>query len=304
MNAPTDAGLAQMFDAIQPRLFAIAFQILGNRYEADCVLQHALAWWIAESRSHLQSGNAPETSRLIAATARLAVDRLKTPAPDSPIYLGWRLPLKLVEIVAPEELATQDAAALADDLQRTLLSALQHISPAEQAAFILRHVFGQDYRHVASALGQPLAACRQMVLRSQLQVQRQRTGLLAQLDKQRDRQLDRSDQDTYPHANRAPVLAFMRASADADDAALRQLASKEVVIFSEGGSGATPYPLSYPASSQRHYLPCRISGEPGLLLYLDRKFNSAQSFIIDEGCIIAIFLMHDIDKLAGVPRSL
>jgi RNA polymerase sigma-70 factor (ECF subfamily) len=52
------------------------------------------------------------------------------------------------------------------------------------------------------------------------------------------------------------------------------------------------------------YRPAVINGEPGLLRYVDGVIESAQSFIIDEGRIVAVFIMRNPDKLTGVPQTI
>ncbi len=294
-DAVSDAG--RIFDAAQPRLLAIAYTILGNRYEVGHVMQRARSWWAEATRSNMQAS----ASCLVAATTRLALERLQSPALDTQAYAGWRLKQKLVDIVDDEDSAADHAAALAEEVELAFLSALRRIGAEEQAAFIMKNIFGQDYAHVASVLDRPVAACRQMVLRSQQQLRQERPGF-----------------HTHESARRALLLKFVQAAEDADHAAIRALVAEELAIINDSGLKtafsvnslhrdewiAASYRRTGPASGRRDYRLCRINGEPGFLLYLNGKFESAHSFIIDDGRIIAIFQMHDVDTLTGMPLVL
>ena len=305
MNDPADTGsapdsisdVARIFDATQPRLHAIAYTVLGNRSEVGYVMQRARSWWAEATRRNIQAS----ASCLVAAATRLALDRLQSPALDTQAYAGWRLKQKLVDIVDDEGSAADHATALAEDVELAFLSALRCIGAEEQAAFIMKNIFGQDYAHVASVLDRPVAACRQMVLRSRQQLRQERPGFHA-----------------HEYAHRRLLLKFIQAAEEADHAAIRALVAEEVAIVDDSGLKtafavnslhrdewiAASCRRTGPVSGRRDYRLCRINGEPGLLLYLNGNFESAHSFIIDDGRIIAILQMHDSDKLIGMPLVL
>jgi RNA polymerase sigma-70 factor, ECF subfamily len=41
-----------------------------------------------------------------------------------------------------------------------------------------------------------------------------------------------------------------------------------------------------------------------VLRYVEGRLESAQSFIVDEGRIVAVFIMRNPDKLASVPQTI
>ena len=63
-----------IFAALRPRLFAIAYRILGTRADAEDVVQDAWLRWYGAEMSELQSGQA----WLVTVTTRRAIDRLRT----------------------------------------------------------------------------------------------------------------------------------------------------------------------------------------------------------------------------------
>jgi RNA polymerase sigma-70 factor (ECF subfamily) len=48
------------------------------------------------------------------------------------------------------------------------------------------------------------------------------------------------------------------------------------------------------------YQHARVNGEPGLLRYVNGTLESAQSFVIEDGRIVAIYVVRNPDKLAHI----
>jgi RNA polymerase sigma-70 factor (ECF subfamily) len=111
----------------------------------------------------------------------------------------------------------------------------------------------------------------------------------------------------------------MQAAAVGDRDAMKALLSDQVQFVADGG-GKVPsflhvlhgagrvagvyWSLEHRFPGQVSYRAAQINGEPGLLRYVDGKIESAQSFIVDEGSIVAIFVIRNPDKLAGVPQNI
>ena len=103
-NAATGSDGAAVFAAARPRLFAIAYRMLGSRADAEDVLQDAWLRWHQTDRAGLQSAEA----WLVTVVTRLAIDRLRAAKNEREAYVGWWLPEPLVEPVderSPEALA-------------------------------------------------------------------------------------------------------------------------------------------------------------------------------------------------------
>ncbi|OWW20085.1 hypothetical protein AYR66_11865 [Noviherbaspirillum denitrificans] len=122
-----------------------------------------------------------------------------------------------------------------------------------------------------------------------------------------------------PDAHRALLAAFMQAAGRADRDAMKALLSPDVSLVSDGG-GKTPsfhrilrgagriagvfWSVEHANQGQVEYRMARINGEAGLLRYVNGKIESAQSFLIESGKIVAVFVVRNPDKLAGAPREL
>src|SRR3954447_19862190 len=82
------------FAALRPRLFSIAYRMLGTRADAEDVLQDAWLRWHGTDRGTLQSAEA----WLVTVVTRLSIDRLRAAKTEREHYSGWWLPEPLVEV--------------------------------------------------------------------------------------------------------------------------------------------------------------------------------------------------------------
>src|SRR3954471_24834657 len=137
----------------RPRLFGLAYRMLGDVDEAEDVVQEAyLRWYRTDDRRDVRSSEA----WLVRVVSRLAVDRLRRLSTERAAYPGPWLP-EPIAVDAPAvpnaEPAPDHQAELASDLSVALLVLLERLAPEERAAFLLREVFGTDYAEIARILG-------------------------------------------------------------------------------------------------------------------------------------------------------
>ncbi|CAJ0892550.1 ECF RNA polymerase sigma factor SigJ [Ralstonia mannitolilytica] len=201
------------FTAARPRLFAIAYRMLGSRADAEDVLQDAWMRWHQADQSTLQSAEA----WLVTVVTRLSIDRLRAAKAEREAYVGWWLPEPLVEPEADTP-SPEKAVELAGDLSMALLWVLERLSPEERAAFLMRQVFDQDYAEIAALLGKTEAACRQMVHRASDRVQQ-----------------DRPRFDVAPDAHRDLLERFAEASRTGQRDAIRALLADDAHLVGDGG---------------------------------------------------------------------
>jgi RNA polymerase sigma-70 factor (ECF subfamily) len=295
MNELSSTTDASAFSAVRPKLFSIAYRMLGTRADAEDVVQEAWLRWQGTQQSSVQSMEA----WLVTTTTRLAIDCLRTRKAERETYTGWWLPEPLVEL---DERTPESAAELASDVSMALMWVLERLSPDERAAFLMRQVFEQDYADIAAMLGKSEASCRQMVHRAQVRVQEQRPRF-----------------DVPTGAHRDLLARFMQAATVGDRAAMKAMMSDEVQLVADGGGKVNSFTrmlhgagrvagvywsLEHQFPQQVVYRPALVNGEPGLLRYVEGKIESAQSFVIHEGRIIAVFIMRNPDKLSFIPQSI
>ena len=155
-----------VFEALRPRLFLIAYRMLGMRADAEDVVQDAWLRFGTSVREDVRSAEA----WLVTITTRLSIDRLRSRKNERDAYTGWWLPEPVVEVV---EDTPEAAAELASDVSVAMLWVLERLTPEERAAFLMRKVFDQDYGDVAAMLGKSEAACRQLVHRAQERIRQE-----------------------------------------------------------------------------------------------------------------------------------
>lgn len=134
---------ADPFTTLRPRLFGIAYRMLGVRADAEDVLQDAWLRWSRQDPTALQSAEA----WLVTVVTRLSIDRLRALKTEREAYVGWWLPEPLVEL---HHHTPESAAELAGELSVAFMYVLERLGPEERAAFLLRQVFDYDYPEIAA----------------------------------------------------------------------------------------------------------------------------------------------------------
>jgi RNA polymerase sigma-70 factor, ECF subfamily len=285
-----DADL-ESFARLRPRLFGIAYRMLGIRADAEDVLQDAWLRWQAADRAALQSSEA----WLVTVVTRLAIDRLRAAKLEREAYVGEWLPEPIVEWHedTPERLAER-----ASELSLAFLHMLERLAPEERAAFLLRQAFDYDYDEIARMLGKSEAAVRQMIHRAGERLRSQRPRFEVPREKHREL-LER----------------FVRAAGTGERAAIRALLADDVAAIGDGGGkvpsvaggmhGGERVTNLYWANHLRlgpriEYRLATINGEPGFLRYIDGQLESAQAVVTDGEHIRAIYVVRNPDKLARI----
>jgi RNA polymerase sigma-70 factor (ECF subfamily) len=288
----SDDSTAATFAALRPRLFAIAYRMLGSRQDAEDVLQDAWLRWHRSDHDALQSAEA----WLVTIVTRLAIVRLRAAKGERETYVGKWLPEPLVEW---DERTPEAAAELAGELSVAFLLVLERLAPEERAAFLLRQVFDHDYDEIAELLGKSEAACRQMVHRAAGRVQQERARF-----------------EVNREAHRRQLENFLQAARTGDTAGIRALLADDIRLVGDGGGKASVLPegLEYDAEfvaklyaafvvrfgNRATYRLATVNGEPGMVRYVDGQVESAQSFVTDGERILTIYAVRYPDKLGGI----
>lgn len=292
MDADTQNTGLDIFAALRPRLYAIAYRMLGTRTDAEDVLQDAWLRWHGTDHSTLISTEA----WLVTVVTRLAIDRLRAVKTEREKYVGWWLPEPLVE---KEEHTPETTAELASELSLALLWVLERLTPEERAAFLLRQVFEHDYTEIAVLLGKNEASCRQLVHRASQRVQ-----------------LEHPRFEVSSEEHRRLLTNFMQAAQDGELETMKTLLADDIMLVSDGG-GKVPSFLNIVRGTDRiaklyehvskkfadtiAYRMATINGEPGLLRFFGEQLESAQAFVTNGTHIVAIYVVRNPDKLVGIP---
>ena len=148
--------------ALRPRLFGVAYRILGTIGDAEDVVQDAYIRWTERGGDHVRDAPAWMTT----ITARLAIDRARRSRAAGKTYVGEWLPEPLVEK------DPADDVRIADDLAIGFLRVLERLRPDERTALLLHDAFDYSHAEVAAMLDKSEEAVRQMTSRARHRLHR------------------------------------------------------------------------------------------------------------------------------------
>jgi RNA polymerase sigma-70 factor (ECF subfamily) len=277
-------------ETLRPRLFRLAYRMLGSRQDAEDAVQEALLRWYRADTADVRSCEA----WLVTALSRVCVDRLRLLATEREAYVGPWLPEPLIG----EEPLPDRAVDLASDLSMALLVVLERLSPEERVAFLMHDVFDCDYPDIAAAIGKSEVACRQLVHRSRERVRREKP---------------RFEVTETLHARL--VERYVQAVNERDAERIAALLAPDAVLVSDGG-GKTWAALRPVIGAQRiarlevgvvRKLPGRflirvvpVNGVAGSVSYLDGHAHAVTSFETDGERILSVMRVLNPDKLAAM----
>ncbi|MFI5711867.1 RNA polymerase sigma-70 factor [Kribbella sp. NPDC051620] len=196
------------FGRVRPRLFGIAYRMLGSVQEAEDLVQDVWLKWQAYDRSTVRE----PAAFLATTTTRLAINASQSARARRETYVGPWLP-EPVDTSADPTLGAERGEAL----ELAMLVLLEKLSPTQRAAYILREAFDYPYDQIADIVQLSEANVRQLVSRSR-----------KRLAEERREPVDKDEQ-------RKLLAAFMAAAQEGDLATLVELLATDAVSYSDGG---------------------------------------------------------------------
>ena len=206
-----DAGLddaVRTFAEVRPRLFGIAYRMLGSATEAEDLVQDVWVRWQTAPRDSVDNPSA----YLATATTRLAINALQSARARRETYVGPWLP-EPIDTSADPYLGAERGEAL----EFAVLTLLERLTANERAAYVLREAFDYPYAQIAEVLQLKEPAVRQLVSRARRRIAGERRASVSRRDQQ---QL---------------LVAFLDAARSGDLAALEDLFAADVTSTSDGG---------------------------------------------------------------------
>jgi len=284
---------ATTFEACRPKLFGIAYRMLGEISTAEDIVQDAYLRWHHSERGNIDN---PEAF-LVTVTTRLCIDHLKSAKVSRESYIGPWLPEPLIAANDEPEMAQ----ALADTLSYGWLMLLERLDPVERAVFILREAFDYKHQEIADILGKSEANSRQLARRAKQHIQ------------QDDRRSDGVD-------DRDKLFGeFLQACATGDMDQLFDLLADDITVYSDGGGKvrAALRPLQGKERVMRFLKRlfqnmddssdvrlCRINGQPGLSIYEDGKLTATTTMEFENGKVKQLYSVRNPDKLSCISSDL
>jgi len=280
-----------MFMEQRPRLFGVAYRMLGSVADAEDVVQETFLRWqevIGPGAVVVESPQAYLTTMV----SRRCLDELRSARRRREEYVGAWLPEPLL---ADDGLDPAAGAELADSLSTAFLVVLEALSPAERAAFLLHDVFGYAYPELARMLGRGEAACRQLVARARRRVAERRPRF-----------------DVQPEEHARLLEEFAQATRAGSLDGLVSLLAPDAVLTADGGGVVTaarnpivgadriarwilgvaaksPTPVSMEIGP--------VNGQPGIRFYRDGALLGVTSIDVRDGRIQGVYLQVNPYKL-------
>jgi len=198
---------AAVFTSVRPRLFGIAYRMLGSAAEAEDLVQDVWLRWQTCDRAAVVN----PAAFLATTTTRLAINALQSARVRRETYIGPWLP-EPVDTSADPYLGAERGEAL--ELATLLL--MEKLTPNERAAYVLREAFDYPYAQIADVLQSTEPAVRQLVSRARKHMAGERRTPVS------------------PTAQRELLITFVAAARSGDMAALEQLFTAQVTNLADG----------------------------------------------------------------------
>lgn len=292
------SGVVQDFEAQRPRLFWLAYRLLGSASEAEDAVQDAYLRLHGADPALIESLPAWLTK----AVTNLCLNRLTSARARREVYPGPSLPEPV--LTDDPTLGPQETAEQRETVSIALLSLMERLNPTERATFVLREAFSHSHFEIAEILEMSEANARQLYRRA-----RQRLG--------EPRQRFRPDLAQW----RRLVDQFFTAASAGDVAGLVEILTADVTSTADGGGkvAAARRPVSgrertanYLARALSKNLPklrlrldfAEVNGEPAVLAFDGDTPSGVLCFEITGDQIAALRILANPDKLRFLAAQL
>jgi RNA polymerase sigma factor (sigma-70 family) len=156
---------ATEFQSVRPRLFGIAYRLLGRVADAEDVVQDVWVRWHGADRALVRD----RVAFLVTITTRVALNVAVSAHARREIPVDrWRT--ERVPTCDDPTLVAERSA----DLEDAVRLLLERLSPTERAVFVLREAFEYPFREIAEALEVSEANARQLGRRARAHLAEQR----------------------------------------------------------------------------------------------------------------------------------
>jgi RNA polymerase sigma factor (sigma-70 family) len=288
--ADVTTGGTDSFTAQRPRLFGLAYRMLGSAHDAEDVVQDAWLRWAGH-------GGAVDNPAawLTTVVTRLCLNRLDSARARRETYVGPWLP----EPLLTTDPATGPAATVEEreSVSLALLTTLERLTPPERAVYVLREAFGHSHAEVAAVLDVSEAGSRQLHTRARRHLA--------------------TEPRTPTRADVGPLLRrFVAAAREGDLAGLESLLAEDVTVWSDGGGkvSAARRPIHGREAVARFLLgvlgpgryrgrgaAAEVNGAPAALSFVDDALVGVLTVEPDRdtaGTVGTVRILRNPDKLA------
>ena len=282
----------RLYTEYRPLMFSIAYRMTGSVSDAEDIVQEAFL------RAGQDADVESPKAYLATVTTRLAIDHLRSARVRRESYVGTWLPEPFIGNTEP---GPAELAETSDSLSMAFLVLLESLAPAERAVFLLREVFGYDYRDIADTTGKTEAACRQIFARARRRIDEGRSRFESS------------------RAEGEELTSLFLAAADGGDMTtlLERLAPDVVFYGDSGGKGETTFIAPVFGRAQvaevvriqvertlqlgASLRPARVNGQPGILACdADGDLIAVIALDVLDGQVQAIRAVANPEKLLHI----
>ncbi|MFD5797143.1 RNA polymerase sigma-70 factor [Streptomyces diastatochromogenes] len=292
----TPPPLADEFESHRPRLFGLAYRLLGSAQEAEDAVQDAYLRLSGADRAGIEHLGA----WLAKTVTNLCLNRLTSARVRREEYVGTWLPEPVV--TSDGTLGPLESAEVREQVSMAMLVLLERLTPTERAVFVLREAFGYGHREIADVLDLSEANCRQLYRRA--------VGRVAAPE---------SRFEPAPERREELVTSFVTAAREGDLAGLEKLLAADVTWWSDGGGkvkaalrpieGREKVVRFLVGISQRFatgldLAVVEVNGENGMAAWAGDTLIGVFGFELQDGRIAQVRAVMNPDKLEYVRRQL
>ncbi|MFE7856971.1 RNA polymerase sigma-70 factor [Streptomyces sp. NPDC057403] len=290
------SATAEEFELHRPRLFGLAYRMLGSAEEAEDTVQDTYLRFSGADRAGIEH----PAAWLAKVVTNLCLTRLTSARARRERYVGPWLPEPVV--TSDGALGPLESAEQREAVSMALLVLLERLTPTERAVYVLREAFGYGHREIAGVLDVTEANCRQLYRRAVRRVGEERSRF-----------------EPVPERQAELVASFLGAARDGDLAGLEKLLTADVTWSSDGGGkiSAARRPVEGREKVARlavggaerfaaglRYTPAEINGEYGLAAWAGDVLAGVVAFEVRDGLIAHLRIVVNPDKLDFVRRQL
>ncbi len=273
--------------------FTVAYEMLGSAADAEDVVQETWLRWADLGDAAREEVRDPR-AYLVRVVTRQALNRLRTLARQREDYVGEWLPEPV--LTSPD---VAEDVELAESVSIAMLTVLETLGPAERAVFVLREAFDVPYDEIAEAVGKSSATVRQIAHRARRHVAARRPRM-----------------EVSPSEQQQVVERFLAALTTGDVQGLMDVLAPDVVLVADGGGvvPAAQRPVSGPKTVARllsrfsqvapdaKVATLLLNGAVAVRIDPAGEFNTAVTFVVEDGRIARIFAIRNPHKLGRLEK--
>jgi RNA polymerase sigma-70 factor (ECF subfamily) len=287
---------AEEFEVHRPRLFSLAYRLLGSAEEAEDAVQDVYLRYSGADRAGIEH----PAAWLAKVVTNLCLNRLTSARARRERYVGTWLPEPV--ITSDGTLGPLESAEQRDAVSMAMLVLLERLTPTERAVYVLREAFGYGHREIAGVLDLSEANCRQLYRRAVRRVGEPQARFEPASARQEEL-----------------VTSFITAARDGDLAGLEKLLAADATWWSDGGGKVTAarWPIEGGAGIARFlagggpkfargldFVPAEVNGALGLASWAGDTLVGLSVIEVRDGLVTGVRAVVNPEKLVFARRQL